>query len=304
MKKFKILLGFLIFFLVACSNDTSNASLTGDPIDTNKVQVYYDPIDKKLVKFNPNGNTSHIINPGESQFAYDIDNADNVFVTGDSKNYKYKLIRINGEEIETIYEFKAGEEIFPIGYNSGDIYFIHNFYNKNGEEKEKRTLSLINLETLEITDIDSVKGLLADGVVSPNNIYYTVYNSENNYYELYRKSIKEGKKSEAAELISVGYQTPDLYLSKDLYNEKEIMSLYASDEDRIYSKEKSWDKFGANYFKPSTVIGIDKNADKTMNISFIEKRNKEKVNEVDDVVGIRFENDSIVVATKSGASKY
>ena len=82
------------------------------------------------------------------------------------------------------------------------------------------------------------------------------------------------------------------------------MSLYASDEDRIYSKEKSWDKFGANYFKPSTVIGIDKNADKTMNISFIEKRNKEKVNEVDDVVGIRFENDSIVVATKSGASKY
>lgn len=304
MKKFKILLGFFIFFLVACSSDTPNATLTGDPVDTNKVQIYYDPIDKKLVKFNPNGNTSDIINPELNQFAYDINNANNVFVTGDSKNHKYKLIKINGEDIKTLHEFGSGEEIFPIGYNGGDIYFIHSFYNQNGEEKEKRTIGLINLETLEVTDIDSVKGLLTDGIVSPNNIYYTVYNNENNYYELHRKSIEEGKKSEDPELISVGYETPELYLSKDLYNEKEIMNLYASDKNRIYSKEEFWNKFGANYFKPTTVIGIDKKDDNRMKITFIDKRTKEIENEVMDVIGIRFENDSIVVATSSGASKY
>ena len=304
MKRFKILLALLFVFLVGCNSDTPNPTLGGDPIDTNKIQIYYDPIDKKLIKFNPNGNQSEILNPNPTDIAYDINNADNVFVMGDSINHTYKLVKIKGGNIESLHEFNQGEEIFPIGYNDGNIYFIHSFYGPNGEEKEKRTISLIDLEEFNTTDIESVGGFLTDGIVSPNNIYYTVFNNENNYYELHRKSIEAGKKSEAPELISVGYETPELYLSKDLENEKEIMSLYASDKDRIYSKDEAWDKYQANYFKPTTVMGIDKNPDGTMKIIFLEKRNREKINEIDDVLGIRFENDTIVVATKNGASKY
>lgn len=304
MKRFKILLALLFVFLVGCNSDTPNATLSGDPIDTNKIQIYYDPIDKKLIKFNPNGNKSEILNPNPTDIAYDINNADNVFVMGDSINHTYKLVKIEEGNIENLHEFNQGEEIFPIGYNDGNIYFIHSFYGPNGEQKEKRTISLIDLEEFNTTDIESVGGFLTDGIVSPNNIYYTVFNSENNYYELHRKSIEAGKKSEAPELISVGYETPELYLSKDLENEKEIISLYASDKDRIYSKDEAWDKYQANYFKPTTVMGIDKNPDGTMKIIFLEKRNREKINEIDDALGIRFENDTIVVATKNGASKY
>ncbi len=304
MKKFKILLGFLAILLIGCTSDKPDASLTGDPIDTNKIQIYYDPIDKKLIKFDPNGNTSQVINEGETQFAYDINNADNVFVMGDSSTHKYKLVRIDGEDIETLYDFPEGEEIFPIGYNAGDIYFIHSFYGVNGEDKVKRIISLIDMDKLEITDIENVSGLLTDGIVSPNNIYYTVFNNENNYYELHKKSIEEGKKSDAPELISVGYDSPKLYLSKDLDNEKEIISLYASDKNRIYSKEESWNKFMANYFRPSTVIGIDKQGKDKMKVTLIDKRSKEKASEIDEVVGIRFEDNSIVIATSSGASKY
>lgn len=305
MKKIKILLGLLFIFLVGCSVDTPDATLSGDPMDTNKVQIYYDPIDKKLLKFNPNGNQSEILNSNPSDFAYDISNAYNLFIIGDSINHKYKLVEIEGEDIKTLHEFNEGEEIFPIGYNEGSIYFIHSFYKQNGEDKDKRTLSLIDLEEFNVTDIESVGGFLTDGIVSPNNIYYTVYNNENNYYELHRKSIEAGKKGEAPELISVGYETPEVYLSKDLVNEKEIISLYASDKTRIYSKDESWNKHQANYFTPSSVIGMDKNADGTMKITFLDKRSREKTNEVEDVVGIRFENNTIVVATsKNGASKY
>ena len=80
MKRFKILLALLFVFLVGCNSDTTNATLSGDPIDTNKIQIYYDPIDKKLIKFNPNGNQSDILNPKPTDIAYDINNADNVFV--------------------------------------------------------------------------------------------------------------------------------------------------------------------------------------------------------------------------------
>ena len=305
MKKIKILLAFLFVFLVSCTSNTPDANLSADPMDTNKIQIYYDPIDRKLLKFNPNGNQSEILNPNPSDFAYDINNAYNLFVIGDSTNHKYKLVEIEGEEIKTLHEFNEGEEIFPIGYNERNIYFIHSFYNQNGEDKDKRTLSLIDLEEFNVTDIESVGGFLTDGIVSPNNIYYTVFNSENNYYELHRKSIEAGKKGEAPELISVGYETPEVYLSKDLVNEKEIISLYASDKTRIYSKDESWNKHQANYFTPSSVIGMDKNADGTMKITFLDKGSREKTNEVEDVVGIRFENNTIVVATsKNGASKY
>lgn len=304
MKKFKILLGVLVFFLIGCSSDTQDSYLTGDPIDTNKVHIYYDPIDKKLTKFNPNGNSTSIINPSDSQFAYDINNADNYFVMGDSKDHKYKLVKIEEENIETIHEFPSGEEVIPIGYNEGSVFFIHRFNGPSGEKTDKRTISFIDIETLEVTDISNVKGLLADGIVSPNNIYYTVYNKENAYYELHKKAIEADKKSNPPELISVGYQTPEVYLSKDLENEKEIISLYASDKNRIYSKDESWDKYEANYFKPSTVIGIDKISDGKMKASFIDKRTMQVENEVDKVIGIRFENDTIVIATDLGASKY
>lgn len=304
MKKIRILSIILIIFLFGCQAQAPDATLSGDPMDINKEQIYYDPIDKKLIKFNPNGNSSEVINKDASSFAYDINNADHLFVLGDSKNHIYKLIKIEGSQMETLHEFQKGEEVIPLGYNGNNIYFIHSFYDKNGEDKNKRIISLIDLSTFEITDIESVDGLLTDGIVSPNNIYYTVYNNENNYYELHRKSIEDGKKSEAPELISVGYQTPELYLSKDLFNEKEIISLYASDEDRIYSKDESWEKFQANYFKPTSVIGIDKNLDGMMNLTFIEKKTRSVTNVVENVVGIRFEGDTIVVATTSGASKY
>lgn len=304
MRKLKYLLIALVFILAACGSDAPEASLTGEPIDVNKEEIYYDPIDLKLIKFNPNGNSTTIINDDTNSFAYDINNAENYFILGDSLNHKYQLVQIEEGEIKAVYNFPDGEEAYPIGYSADNIYFIHSFYEGNTENKEKRTIGVYNLTNETVTEIESVRGLLSDGIVSPNNIYYTIFNKELNYHELYKKSIEVGKKSEPPELISVGYESQDLYLSKDLFDEKEIISLYASDKNRIYSKDDSWPKFEANYFKPTTVLGIDKMDDGTMKVTFIDKRTREQTNEVANVYGIRFEGDTIVIATDLGASKY
>lgn len=294
----------LVFVLVGCQTTTPEATLTGDPLDVNKEEIYYNPIDKKLLKFNPNGNSYETINDDPSSFAYDIHNADNYFVVGDSLNHKYKLIELTEEGMETVYEFGKDQELIPLGYSGDNIYFIHSFYKDGTEDKEIRTISLYNLINQDLNDIESVKGLISDGVVSPNHIYYTVFNNENNYHELYKKSIEIGKRSEPPELISVGYETDKLYLSKDLVDEKEYISLYASDKNKIYSKEESYPSFEENYFRPTTMIGIEKSDDNLMKITFIDKRTSEISNEVSDVLGIRFEGDTIVIATTSGASKY
>lgn len=303
MRKFRIWILLLALFLVGCQESDPAQSLDADPMDINTEQIYYNPLNLKLIKFNPNGNTSEVITD-DSSIVYDIANADNYFVIGNPIDHVFKLVKIEGRDIETIHEFNKGEDIYPIGYNNGDIYYIHSFFKDGGEDKENRTIGLINLSSNESQDIEAIKGLISDGVVSPNNIYYTVFNNENNYHELHSKSIEEGKKAEAPELISVGYDAKDLYLSKDLYNEKEIISLYASDENRIYSKEDSWVKFEENYFKPTSVIGIKQGSDDTMNLIFIDKKTREETNKIGDVLGIRFEGDTIDVATKNGASKY
>lgn len=300
----KLLYLALALILTACGASSPEATITTDPMDVNKEQIYYNPIDRKLVKFNPNGNQSEVINADDTSYAYDIENADNIFVVGDSLEHTYKLIEIEGTDITTIHDFNQGEEIYPIGYNADNIYFIHSFYENGVENKEKRTISFYNLTDKTVDSIGTVTGLISDGVVSPNNIYYTVFNNEFNYHELHRKSIEIGKKSEAPELISVGYESQELYLSKDLRDEKEIISLYASDQNRIYSKDDNWPKFQANYFRPTSMIGIDRAPDNTMKITFIDKRSREVANEVEGVVGIRSEGDTLVVATTYGASKY
>lgn len=304
MKKFRIWGLLLVLFLVGCGETSNLFSLDADPIDVNQTQIYYNPLTLKLIKFNPNGNTSEIINTDDSSQAYGIANADNYFIVGSSTNHDFSLMKIEGAELKKEFDFNGGEDIYPIGYNNGSIYFIHSFFENGTENKEKRTIGAFNIETKEITDIAAVKGLISDGVVSPNNIYYTVFNPDNNYHELHSKSIEGGKKSEAPELISVGYEAKELFLSKDLFNEKEIISLYASDKNKIYSKDDSWPKFEANYFKPTTVIGINHGSDETMELIFVDKRSREEFNRVDGVLGIRFEGDIIDVATKNGASKY
>lgn len=302
MKNIKIWLILAIFILAGCSSDNGN-SLQVTHLDLNKEEIYYNPIEKKLLKFNPNGNKKEIINPDPNSLVHDIYGAGSMFVIGDEKLHKYKLIDIDKTEIKTIFDFDSGQEIIPIGIMDGNLYFINKFYENDQENRDKTTISILNLTDFTITQIENIKGDIKDGIVSPNNIFYTIYNATENYYELYKKSIEAGKKSQSPELISVGYETADLYLSKDLEREKEIISLYASDKTRIYSQKESWDKHDANYFTPSTVIGIDKNGE-NLKVSFLDKRTRTNFTNVDNVYGIRFEGDTIVVATDKGASKY
>ena len=302
MKNIKIWLILAIFILAGCSSDNGN-SLQITHLDLNKEEIYYNPVDKKLLKFNPNGNKKEIINPDPNSLVHDIYGAGSMFVIGDEKLHKYKLIDIDKTEIKTIFDFDPGQEIIPIGIMDGNLYFINKFYENDQENRDKTTISILNLTDFTITEIENIKGDIKDGIVSPNNIFYTIYNATENYYELYKKSIEAGKKSQSPELISVGYETADLYLSKDLEREKEIISLYASDKTRIYSQKESWDKHDANYFTPSTVIGIDKNGE-NLKVSFLDKRTRTNFTNVDNVYGIRFEGDTIVLASDKGASKY
>lgn len=302
MKNIKIWLILAIFILAGCSSDNGN-SLQITHLDLNKEEIYYNPVDKKLLKFNPNGNKKEIINPDPNSLVHDIYGAGSMFVIGDEKLHKYKLIDIDKTEIKTIFDFDSGQEIIPIGIMDGNLYFINKFYENDQENRDKTTISILNLTDFTITQIENIKGDIKDGIVSPNNIFYTIYNATENYYELYKKSIEAGKKSQSPELISVGYETADIYLSKDLEREKEIISLYASDKTRIYSQKESWDKHDANYFTPSTVIGIDKNGE-NLKVSFLDKRTRTNFTNVDNVYGIRFEGDTIVLASDKGASKY
>ena len=142
MKKLKIWPILLVLFLTACGSSPSLDSLVVDPMDVNKVQIYYNPIEKTLVKFNPNGNSKEIINKNESTKTYDIYGAGNYFINGDEKTHKYSLLKIEGEDIDHLHDFEIGQEIIPLGYMAGNIYFIQKFYDNDKEDRSKTTISL------------------------------------------------------------------------------------------------------------------------------------------------------------------
>ena len=137
-----------------------------------------------------------------------------MFVIGDYDLHQYKLVDVEKTEIKTIFDFDSGQEIIPIGLMDGNLYFINKFYENDEENRDKTTISVLSLSDFTVTQIENIHGDIKDGIVSPKNIFYTTYNASENYYELYKKSIESGKKGDSPELISVGYETADLYLPR------------------------------------------------------------------------------------------
>lgn len=79
---------------MGCGETSNLLSLDEDTIDVNQTQIYYNPLNLKLIKFYPNGNTSEIINTDDSSQAYGVANADNYNIVGSSKNHHFFLMNI------------------------------------------------------------------------------------------------------------------------------------------------------------------------------------------------------------------
>ena len=279
---------FLIAFtlLLSCSGCGKNVK------DTRK-EIYYNPYIQKLILYSNEDKNFGMWNSTKNQFQYSVDN-NNLYIDGNSINNNFKLLELRGNSIKKLFNFPNNESFFPLGRYGDKIYLTHYFYNDDGKEKiDKRRISIYDIKTSKFTDFKKTTGLIDYGVLTMNEIYYTIYDVKKDRYSL-MKIRKEGI-NDAPELVR-----SELKDGVILANENE---LYYSDGEKLISSKKQYKKEPVNFFHSKILYQFYVDDNEQLCIRITNTQNNNVITEV-DVLGIRIMNNKVKVCKLDGVKIY
>ena len=256
-------------------------------------ELFYNPYIQKFVCYNHRYQSNNLLDPTKNQFQYSVDNED-IYVDGNSFTNEFEIVRLNDNSLSKIYAFSKNEGFFPIGKMDGKLYFIHSYYDKNGqEEREKRRLAVFDLNTEKVEDFTNVFGLIDYGAVGKDYIYYTVYNEQKDIYTLMR--VKNDDTNQTPEIIKTTVQDGLVLVGGN--------ELYYSDGNRLISEKKEYKKESINFFHHNSLIQCYINSKSQLCIRITNIRNNIVLVE-ENIIGIKIKNNEIIVCKLKQVETY
>lgn len=212
LKKTRILLYMIIVIigclLLGCSNSQEENSKSKGNIQQKQVvnnNVTYDYFKDITLKdnevlvynsykmqlgiYNTEANKWNPIYNEDNVFAYRISGDNTLFSIGNSLYNKFSLIKNNNIEIKSFCDIKASDSIIPIGKYKNEYYYIYNVDDLN--DNINRKIVKYDEKKNKFTDIlKSTNSLLSNAVFVKDQLYYTVYISDKDVFNLYRIDMK------------------------------------------------------------------------------------------------------------------
>jgi hypothetical protein len=258
-----------------CSN--SNADL----------DLYYDAFNQKVVSYDSNtGNVEPLIKE-DNRFQYMADADRSIYFDGNSVTNGFQIIKVSDNAVEKLYSFDKNEAAIPFGTVADEIYFVHMFYDEKGKENEQdRCIGSYNINDNSITDYPQLKGLIDHGDVGKNTLYYTVYDEQNDNYSMMSLDVAEKPTDQVPACIM-----------KDLKDGAVIAyseGCFYSKEDQIVCDKQKYQREAVNMIEGDTLIQFFVSDRSTPMLRMTNLKNK-KVEQIDDVHGIRFVDGKIEV---------
>lgn len=274
----------LVFTYVACQNAELKES----------DELFYNPYIQHIIKYNKQFKDISLLDATENQFQYQVANKSNLYIDGNSLTNGFRLIQLNKDSISEIYKFNKNEGVFPIGIIGEKLYCVHAYYKVNGEEKtEKRRVGVFDLNTKKLIDFTNTKGLVSYGGVGKDYIYYTVYHDSSNTYSLMRVKINV--------IDSIPEQIKDSLIDGRIIVSND--DLYYSNGNNLFCGEKKYKIESENFIEKNSLIQFYPNSYGRLCIKIINLQNN-NVFEDEDICGIRFENDYLMICKLSGVISY
>lgn len=271
-------IGFIFICLVLVAFSGCNKKIIGNN------EFFYNPYTQKMIKYNSELKNAELWSSTRNQFQYAVGN-ENIYVDGNSYSNEFSLIKLEKSSITKIYEFPKNEGFFPIGEKNGKIYFIHSYYQENGnEDYEKRKLSVFDLSTKEIQEFSNTSGLIDYGIVGEKYIYYTIYDNEKDIYSLMK--IKNTDTNQIPEVIKTTLNDGLLLLEND--------ELYYSDGNKLISNNKEYKKESVNVFYGTLLFQYYLNQDSQLCVRVTNTINNAVFVE-ENIIGIRIENNKVII---------
>ena len=190
--------------------------------------------------------------PNEPSQSYEyVKYTNNIFVK--MKNDLYDtmaIVRMNDNNVETLYEFPEYEEFRALGMIGDKIYGYHDYKSKsdiNGTPSlntDKTAIGYVDLATGEVADYeDTVDQLSGGAVVIDGQLQFTKpgdNSKENAYnYDLYMLDLSKGL-DQKAELLEKDFDLQYLFGQKRFVDGKPVWNIYRADNDNLYANDKKF----------------------------------------------------------------
>jgi hypothetical protein len=127
---------------------------------------------------------AEVVDSNNNYYCYMSPCAQNVYTVGDSNYYGFNVFSLNGDKIDITYSAKGNEGIFPLASTDDEQFFICSDYDENNELVTSHITEL-DKNSNKMKEFKNISGMITNGTVVGNTLYYTQYNEPEDIYTLY-----------------------------------------------------------------------------------------------------------------------
>lgn len=291
----KIIILFILLSLIFISFNKPNFKLVRER--ENSIMIY-NPFIYKFISYNKKTflpETRKINESEKNILQYSFNTKSEYYTSGDSYKNHFEIIKLNKGSIQSIYalENKETEAIFPLASDDKNIFFFKADYSNKGLPISK----IVSFDNNTLNEFPNTTGLISDGAILNNLLYYTVYDEKKKTYSLY--SLDFSNFSNIPELVKTNLEAKEIFV----LNTK----LYLSNKDTIYYGNDVFKKASENFYdvESNTLIQINPNPDNynQLALKIINADNKKEIKAIDNVVGFSIEDYEITVYSYGSIEK-
>ncbi|WP_461201437.1 hypothetical protein [Anoxybacillus sp. TBDG-1] len=260
--------------------------------ENKECKILYHQFTQKLIAYNL---VTHTIEQQTNQpnyFVYAFPTKSSYYTAGDSISGNFSIFTVKGNEIEILYSGGKGEAIFPLANDESYYVFIKMSLDDEGREIS-RTIARWDERKKSLIEYSHVKGLISYGAIIGKELYYTVYNLDNDDYTMYALDLSN--ENNQPRLVETDLKAGQLYVIDG--------TLYRSDREKIYADNgRIFKKKSINYIDKENRLLIqiypDKDADLVLDIIGVETN--EKIASVKNVIDFSTEQGKVIVYSLEG----
>lgn len=220
-------------------------------------KIIYNKLSNRLISYNINDQKIEQDFNFLNFMQYSFNTQDNYYTSGHSYNNNFEILKINNNKIEKVYkpDNSANVAIFPFASDSINRIYLFVNYDSNGTELER---NLIQFKENNLIHYKNIAGIITNGVICNDNLYFTIYNKSTDTFSL--STIPINSYNANPELLAEGLENGELFN----YNN----DIYVSNENYIYNNTNTFEKKHINEFFDDYLIQmyVDENGDGILEI--------------------------------------
>lgn len=285
-----------IFIITSCHNKNSNYDWLPSCKNNNEEIIYF-KFSQKLLTYNTENYKVVQQNDTPNFFQFTFNKKSNYYTSGHSIDNGFKLLHIDNNKINVIYEAEKNEGIFPLATDGDMILFLRCFYDNSGKEiYEKRCVASFNTQENEFDKYNNITGLISFGDIIHETLYYTEYKPDSDTFSLFKINLHDF--NAIPHLLETGLKKGEIYTSSD--------KLWKYDGEYIFNETSKFKTLNINTIDNKTdnliSIGID-NQD-CLYIQVTDIINNDMYIKVNDIIDYKIKNNTIYIYGNGFIKKY